>query len=590
MKEALFIRDFSKEQSQENRDKLAKNIRSQRSELFSEEKNRQTELGTAQEIDFDRTVHIEKFQEQIQEKIKQLEELQNRIKEISESLPQRMFKFFEMKKLKANFESGEINLKKLKEKVTILQTHSVNSRADMERLSFDNFDTKLKDCSILVQNFYKEQGEKWAASEFTTKDIEKYFTEDHLASLSQEDYILLMRRFPGEMVTHVTRQGIRDHIGMMYHTAGEDEYSDGFTRILDDGRLRSPLGAFLTEGAKEKKIYEYLLKYFPPQNYPDKASFLEAVKNHINPDYQSGTPGSYSDKMAVHFAAEEVADEFYGSEKGNEIFFAFPANFIASQYYFSGRLNDSSGGAWNDQWVWANEEKGLNINSGIVFIPKNAKVDRNTGSRYELDGNNKPIVNSEFVNIIKEVVSDNEFNNYYKKIREVYLHSHGDSGKLKTLWNEFGSKFNIFDERIENILIDCNLLLDFYVYAGDHERFQSEIESALKRYGIYFKEAKNPVYSSEYWEEYFSKHSNIRSSKIIYYEGSDPTEAFRNWKIENKLIKKSNDYSMGFPERSVDQDSCQATSGLDRFSNILLEVAQKVVEDNFQQRIIHKTI
>ncbi len=150
MKEALFIRDFSKEQSQENRDKLAKNIRSQRSELFSEEKNRQTELGTAQEIDFDRTVHIEKFQEQIQEKIKQLEELQNRIKEISESLPRRMFKFFEMKKLKANFESGEINLKKLKEEVTILQTHSVNSRADMERLSFDNFDTKLKDCSILV--------------------------------------------------------------------------------------------------------------------------------------------------------------------------------------------------------------------------------------------------------------------------------------------------------------------------------------------------------------------------------------------------------------------------------------------------------
>jgi hypothetical protein len=47
MKEALFIRDFSKEQSQENRDKLAKNIRSQRSELFSEEKNRQTELETA---------------------------------------------------------------------------------------------------------------------------------------------------------------------------------------------------------------------------------------------------------------------------------------------------------------------------------------------------------------------------------------------------------------------------------------------------------------------------------------------------------------------------------------------------------------
>jgi hypothetical protein len=66
-----------------------------------------------------------------------------------------MSKFFEMKKLKANFESGEINLKKLKEEVTILQTHSVNSKVEMEKLLFDNFDTKLKDCSILVQNLYK---------------------------------------------------------------------------------------------------------------------------------------------------------------------------------------------------------------------------------------------------------------------------------------------------------------------------------------------------------------------------------------------------------------------------------------------------
>ena len=107
----------------------------------------------------------------------------------------------------------------------------------------------------------------------------------------------------------------------------------------------------------------------------------------------------------------------------------------------------------------------------------------------------------------------------------------------------------------------------------------------MKGYGIYFKEAKNVVSSHEYWEEYFSEHEDIRPSKIVYYEGNDPTKAFRNWKIKNKLVKKSEDYTMGFPERSVERDSSQATWGMDRFSNILLEVAEKVPEESFGQQI-----
>ena len=105
-----------------------------------------------------------------------------------------------------------------------------------------------------------------------------------------------------------------------------------------------------------------------------------------------GGSGSYMDKMAIHFATEEVADCYYGAEKGNEIFIAYPSAYIASQYYFQGKLNAGDSGYWNDQWVWANEERGIDLNTGLVFIPEEARVDRETGSRYELDENKNPVI------------------------------------------------------------------------------------------------------------------------------------------------------------------------------------------------------
>jgi hypothetical protein len=65
-------------------------------------------------------------------------------------------------------------------------------------------------------------------------------------------------------------------------------------------------------------------------------------------------------------------------------------------------------------------------------------------------------------------------------------------------------------------------------------------------------------------EEYFNANPESRPSKIVYYNG-DPTEAFKRWKEENGLNKKSDSSDMGFPENRVDALDDEATLGMEEF-------------------------
>src|SRR3989338_8381337 len=341
-----FLREFSKTNSSEERNETAGAIKAKRSEFFSNQKAHEGEK-------------------------KNLEESANKTQE----------------SLNEQLDIHTTEIEKIKKKLTEFETPPA-----------------FKESEKILDGFYKNEKTKCAESEYSKEDITKYFSEEHLSSLSMDDYVLLMKRFPSEMVTHVTRQGVRDHVGMMYHTAGENEYLAGFMDMVEDGLLRSPLGIHLKEEQQEKAIAKYLHldEMSSKQEAEERLYELVGVGSELN-------SGGYADKMAVHFATEEVADGLYGSEKGNEIFVAYPSAYIASQYYFSGQLNDGSGGYWNDQWVWANEERGMGLNAGLVFIPEEARVDRKTGSRYELDENKNPKKNLEYISSIKMVVDSDDF-------------------------------------------------------------------------------------------------------------------------------------------------------------------------------------
>ena len=584
-KSPQFIKEFSKEASQEERQQVAQAIRAKRAEHFTEKRAHMERRGELQQATSERERALAK-------QLEAVDRLENEMTELSTSRLGKIVHYFQLRKLRADVAGGQRTYKELKQQqdVEMGEQQGISEKLESEEIS-----PALQEAKTMLDNFYIKQKEKWANSEYTKEDMTKYFSEEHLASLSLEDYPLLLKRFPCEMVAHVTRQGIRDHVGMIYHSAGEGAYVDGFMKMVEDGRLRSPLGVYLVEGEKEQAIAKFL--------HLDKFKSREESLEYLSTltDVQQGEAGSYADKMAVHFATEEVADCYYGSEKGNEIFVAYPSAFIASQYYFNGQLTKRGGGYWNDQWVWANEEKGMDLNAGLVFIPEDAKVDKKTGSRYEIDENRKPVKNSEYQTVFRRVVDSADFHHFANQVMEITgkLNQHWDEPnllpknrellkKLEPFRQRLEQEFGITDKRLQHTILDYHHLfsLDIQKKNQDEGRgdpfdsIDSTISGALKNEGILFSEAKDTISSKEFWEAHFTKNATKKPSKIVYYKGADPTRALWQWRETQGIGKKSGDKDVGFVQRNIDRSAPQAIVGLDRFKVL----SEKVIEDYFTQK------
>lgn len=216
--------------------------------------------------------------------------------------------------------------------------------------------------------------------------IDELFTQEHLSSLSLKEYGELLQQYPSEIMAHVVRQGVRDHVGHNFHTQGLGEKQDGFKALLADGRLRPPMGVKMPEGMSLESVRSFV----SPNRWP-----IQPLAESWLKEYLSTTgigKSTYSDGMAVHLSTNSVADRYYGSETGNEVFVTYPAAMIASQFHFDSNLEDNSqAGYWADDWVWADGLDGIRLDAGIVFLPKDARVDPATGSKYLIDERNQPV-------------------------------------------------------------------------------------------------------------------------------------------------------------------------------------------------------
>ena len=578
-KTPIFIKDFSKKESPNERQETAQSIKAKRQEYFTK-----IELDEKEKLEAEKIANEK--EKILNAELERINNLKNEISRLSELGLTKLLNYFELKKLQADLAIGQKTYEELKRQRDLGLTGEKNG---LEKSDKNESSKLLQETQAIVNEFYSVQEKKWEESEYQKEDIEKYFSEENLSSLSLEEYILLLKRFPSEMVAHVTRQGIRDHVGHMYHLAGIDEYVDGFKKMTNDGRLRSPLGVYLVEEEKEKAIAKFL-QLEETENKEDALENLNVMTDPI-----SDPRGSYIDRIAIHFATEEVADYFYGSEKGNEIFIVYPSAHIASNYYFAGQLNSGGGSQWNDQWVWANEEKGMDLNAGIVFIPEKANVDKETGSRYELDKEKKPIKNTEYISTIRKLIDSDYFDDFAKQAMEIIGKMSGDykevvfNEKLKPLIKTLEQEFNITDPRLQIAILHYNTLQRLQCVKeseklDDEDNFHSvdlEINEALKREGIFFKETTNKISSKEYWEAYFEKNIKAKPKHIVYYQGDDPTAALNNWKKQNGLNKKAVDDSIGFGEHQAAEPVIpQALVGMDRFKNL----AEKVIDDYYSEK------
>lgn len=419
------------------------------------------------------------------------------------------------------------------------------------------------------------------------EDIVRDFTERHLASLTMQEYVDLLRISPSEMVTHVTRQGIRDHTGLLEHNMGKGEFWSGFEDILREGKIK-PILSILTQTEKRRERENYLKLPIMRTKDAALANLRYVLKNE--------------DYLSVHFSLEDVSDQYYGGERGNEIFFVFPAAFIASQCYFVPSLTERPHDAkHNNIWVWTQDGDGIDVNAGLVFIPADARVDPRTGSQYKIGLDGRPKINEEYKTFFTEITKQNGFDTFIDEVFKTYLQVPGSEQdkKIAVLQQTLVEKFHIRDPQLVSVIMNRYTISNYYSYfmdirslkktmqstdkqkqkilstgihdekterrlrnllakKADLERGILSSETALEQNvtdrlidaGFYYKRAEVTISSQEYWEDFFTQSPHLRPKHLVYYTGGDSTLALKEFKEKNGITQKSAfPHDLGFPER-----------------------------------------
>ncbi len=465
----------------------------------------------------------------------------------------------------------------------ITEINQMEARAEKDGLQVDKEDNE----ELLVLNHEAAIAKKELESEidshgekenlveksYSKEDIIKEFSVEHLKSISTEDYIKLLQRFPGEMLTHVTRRGIRDHADFGNHKAGLGEYHSSFQTILQKKELRSALGITLQESSEEDAVSKFLKL--------NECDSRNTALGRISGGFDTGLigdPRAFADSSAVHLAAESVADSTYGGESGNEIFFAFPSVMIASQYEFSGNL--SASGANNDQYVWPEIDKGLSVDSGIAFIPEDARVNPEKGSKYELDQENKTKPTEGIQEVLNARFGDKPgFVQAF--IQESYKYNDLPENERNDAIEKILDEFEVKDGKARELLSDSGLvekLSEIWGLENEKMEYEKILTTYFQEKGLNpYKLAENPVSSKEYWEDYFHKNPESRPKHIVYYSGGNPTKAMNQWREQNGITIKDGRPDMGFSENEASREEKNKNDTQQRF----VSIARSIVDKHF---------
>lgn len=553
------MREFSKETNADARKEAAAHIRETRREERSRKENIERLI---QEIGVLKNTEIVKTTENLEALQKKIEVLDKDLQKLQKNWITKLTNFRKITHLKTQIHQ------EVSGKDTAAEEHTYTLRAQSEK------ERQLQDLEAqhpehgqdILTRFYAQEQQRWANAEVDGKTMEKYFNAKTLSTLSLKDYAKLLQRFPQEMVTHVSRRGIRDHADLSEHQDNEAyEYHNAFDKVLEARTLKSSIGIKLEQDTATAYV-ERELRLQSAKTREEAEATLEKVVN------QQGW-ASFADFSAVHFAAEEVAHNFYGSERENEVFVTYPSALIATEYEFGGYTDltkPNSDTTRNDVWVWSKEEEGMPLDAGIVFLPKESRVDPETGSRYALTPEKKPVIDHDVEQLYEKLANNEAFHELiletYKADLELYdrivqesrenwsIFDTGDdrANRTQTMYRKqsqvirnaanarMREEFHVHDPRMQNT---------FYGSEGERAirgmqakekwEFDMKRDHFLKKAGVHIKLAEETISGQEFWESYFAKHPERKPSKIVYYEGNDPMHALKTWREENGITKKS---------------------------------------------------
>ena len=424
-----------------------------------------------------------------------------------------------------------------------------------------------------------------------------------LSELSLEEYMKLWQRLNPHFLTHVTRQGFRDDV-WAYHDAGLDEFHNNFTSLLRDGRILRPSLALLGLRSRNESTVKRFLE--PLLSCPTKEEAIIELDKVLNRGFAASP--KYPDRTSVHFAAQSVSENLYGSEQGNNIFVVYPTDVLASQHLFASvgsknGFDDQIGSHWNDVFVWPRslENPGISIDLGIVFLPEDTLVDPETGSKYaskveNVDGNNVRVkikddaVIAAFVEWAENLSQNSPVIQTFKEYQEQNTDGTEDAcfcavkdeminlgftPEVATNLASFFTGINTSSKTYPIVGFD-QFLKTGTIYFGS-----SKEEAAillLEKTNSNWKRSENPITSKEYWENYFSNNPNDRPKRIVYYKG-DPTKAVLEF-LRKYGIEKSDLYPLDeFRENHVSdmKNDIRVWAGYDE----LLQVATEIINQHY---------
>ncbi len=439
-------------------------------------------------------------------------------------------------------------------------------------------------------------------SPLSPEDKKKLLKPELLSQLSTEEYINLWKKLNPNFLSHISRQGFRDHYGIDEHTDNLYEYSNGLIQILGNQKsLRPPI----TVRDKLASRDELSIKFFLERTGILEALSSEEAKKRLNAQLNdsSGAAPNYADETAVHFAAQIIENVNYGGEENNEVFFVFPSDVLASQYSFSfnGDFNTfftspESSTKWNDVFVWPSDINNPNIpiDSGLLFLPEETLVDPKTGSKYAyytqtIDGEERKVMKKNKNLISKFSVWINNLDENSEVVKLYLKIENADYYKNQALYNlylsllkkellELGFPEDSLIKVSKNIFNNLRYILD------PNSDFSSTeyAESIMGKTGSIWQRAENPISAKEYWEKYFQENPDQKPKHIIFYNGN-PTNAVADFLERNGIKQTSspsqNNELLGFDDNFITDKNTdpRANPGY----NELIETAHQIIDNYY---------
>lgn len=520
-----------------------------------------------------------------------------------ETVVARLKKLFRIKDKSATDIQSEIGT--MEAEIEGLTTEALALRGELEQLAKEQ--AELPDPEKMLEAYYA----KMETMPLSNAEKRELLRPEVLAELSTEEYIALWRRLNPHFLTHVTGQGFRDHNAAWFHSGGMHELCDGFRQTLQDEKLlRSPMGIRDLRSRDETTIRSFLegwaLKVETKQEALDR---LNAQLHH-----SLASAPNYPNKTAVHFATQLVADDFYGGEKNNEIFFIYPSDAIASQYdfAFNGSEKDfthpQSETMSNDVFVWPEspEKPGVPVDSGVVFLPKNTPVDPETGSKYAsevktVEGEEKRVMIEDeklvkaFINWASKLNDESPaiqaYKEYYAKRNDMWT---SREDRQKTCFEvfrreimELGFCEDAADNLISKIFGKDNI--GAWAYHGKLGWGASSPEEAaldiVKSASANWKRAENAITAKEYWERYFKQNPQYAPTHVIFYDG-EPTTAIYEFQQRHNIgqadTSEKEGELLGFDDRHVldMRKDPRANRGYDE----LVATAHRIIEEHYRTK------